>query len=50
MSRQTQMSKQICLTRCVASPGPSLISLTTYEFSKIPDLKDLNFFHPCPAP
>ena len=37
----------ICLTRSSASPGPSLICLTKYELSKIPDLKDLNFLHPC---
>ena len=38
---------QICLTRTGASPGSSLICLTKYELSKIPDLKDLNFFQPC---
>ena len=37
----------ICLTRSGASPGHSLICLTKHELSKIPDLKDLNFLHPC---
>ena len=37
---------QICPTRTGASPGSSLICLTKYELSKIPDLKDLNFFQP----
>ena len=36
----------ICLTRTSASPGSSLICLTKYELSKIPDLKDLDFFQP----
>ena len=55
MLRQTQMSKekpglrpgQICLTRTRASPVSSLICLTKYELSKIPDLKDLDFLQPC---
>ena len=39
---------KICLTRNGPSPGSGLICLTKYELSKIPDLKDLNFFQPCP--
>ena len=38
---------KICLTRSSTSPGSSLICLNKYELSKIPDLKDLNFFQPC---
>ena len=37
---------QICLTRTRASPVSSLICLTKYELSKIPDLKDLDFLQP----
>ena len=37
---------QICLTRTGAPLGSSLICLTKYELSKIPDLKDLDFFQP----
>ena len=41
---------QICLTRSGTSPWSGLIFLTKYELSKIPDLKDLNFFHPWLGP
>ena len=58
LTRQTQMTKekqglwpgQICLTRSGTSPGSGLICLTKYEMSKILNLKDLDFFQPCPPP
>ena len=55
LTRHTQLTKekprlwpgQIFLTRSGTSPGSGLICLTNYKLSKIPDLKDLNFFQPC---